>query len=59
MPTMSAPSRSRRAISAAVVANYAAGRGDSEHAVALERIGEVLEEAMRRVRRIIEKLCEP
>lgn len=41
-----------------VVANYAAGRGDSEHAVPLDRIGAVLEEAMGRVRRIIEKLCE-
>ena len=42
----------------AVVANYAAGRGDSRRAVALERIEAVLEEAMGRVRRIIEKLCE-
>jgi 5'-methylthioinosine phosphorylase len=41
----------------AVVANYAAGRGDSERAVALDRIETVLEEAMGRVRRIIEKLC--
>ena len=42
----------------AVVANYAAGRGDSEHAVALDRIQTVLDEAMGRVRRIIEKLCD-
>jgi 5'-methylthioadenosine phosphorylase len=42
----------------AVVANYAAGRGDSEHAVALDRIQTVLDEAMGRVRRVIEKLCE-
>lgn len=42
----------------AVVANYAAGRADSERAVPLDRIGAVLEEAMGRVRRIIEKLCE-
>jgi 5'-methylthioinosine phosphorylase len=42
----------------AVVANYAAGRGDSERAVALDRIQIVLDEAMGRVRRIIEKLCE-
>ena len=42
----------------AVVANYAAGRGDSEHAVALDKIQVVLDEAMGRVRRIIEKLCE-
>src|SRR5512134_2230975 len=43
----------------AVVANYAAGRGDSQRAVPLDRIEVVLEEAMGRVRRIIEKLCEP
>ena len=42
----------------AVVANYAAGRGDSEQAVALDRIEAVLEEAMGRVRCIIEMLCE-
>jgi len=42
----------------AVVANYAAGRSESEHAVPLDRIGAVLEEAMGRVRRIIEKFCE-
>jgi len=42
----------------AVVANYAAGRGDSERAVPLDKIETVLDEAMGRVRRIIEKLCE-
>jgi 5'-methylthioinosine phosphorylase len=42
----------------AAVANYAAGRGDSAHAVPLDRIGTILEEAMGRVRRIIEKCCE-
>jgi 5'-methylthioadenosine phosphorylase len=42
----------------AVVANYAAGRGDSERAVPLDKIAEVLEQAMKRVRRIIESLCE-
>ena len=42
----------------AAVANYAAGRGDSRRAVPLERIEAVLEEAMGRVRRIFEKLCE-
>jgi 5'-methylthioinosine phosphorylase len=42
----------------AVVANYAAGRGDSRRAVPLDKIGEVLDEAMGRVRRIIEKFCE-
>jgi 5'-methylthioadenosine phosphorylase len=41
----------------AVVANYAAGRGDSARAVPLDRIGQVLEEAMGRVRTIIEGLC--
>jgi 5'-methylthioinosine phosphorylase len=42
----------------AVVANYAAGRGDSQHAVPLDKIGAILEEAMGRVRRIIECLCD-
>ena len=42
----------------AVVANFAAGRGDSAHAVPLDKIGTVLEEAMGRVRRIIGALCE-
>ncbi len=40
----------------AVVANYAAGRGESEHEISLERIATVLEEAMGRVRRIIDQL---
>jgi len=39
------------------VANYAAGRGDSRRAVPLDRIGAVLEEAMGRVRNIIDRLC--
>jgi 5'-methylthioadenosine phosphorylase len=43
----------------AVVANYAAGRAESQNAVPLDRIGAVLEEAMGRVRRIIEQLCAP
>ena len=42
----------------AVVANYAAGRADSKRAIPLDKIGAVLEEAMGRVRKIIEKLCE-
>jgi 5'-methylthioinosine phosphorylase len=42
----------------AVVANYAAGRGDSEQAVPLDKIEAILDEAMGRVRCIIEKLCE-
>jgi 5'-methylthioadenosine phosphorylase len=41
----------------AVVANYAAGRGDSARAIPLDKIGAVLEEAMGRVRRIIAALC--
>jgi 5'-methylthioadenosine phosphorylase len=41
-----------------VVANYAAGRGDATHAIPLDKIGAVLEEAMGRVRRIIGALCE-
>lgn len=40
----------------AVSANFAAGRGESAHAVPLERIEAVLAEAMGRVRRIIEQL---
>jgi 5'-methylthioadenosine phosphorylase len=40
----------------AAVANFAAGRGDSTQSISLERIEVVLEEAMRRVRRIIETL---
>jgi 5'-methylthioadenosine phosphorylase len=42
----------------AVVANYAAGRGESEQGISLERIEKVLEEAMGRVRRIIERLVQ-
>ncbi|HKI63345.1 MAG TPA: S-methyl-5'-thioinosine phosphorylase [Burkholderiales bacterium] len=41
----------------AVVANYAAGRGDSARGISLERIAAVLDEAMGRVRKIIEKLA--
>jgi 5'-deoxy-5'-methylthioadenosine phosphorylase len=37
----------------AVVANHAAGRGESAHAISLERIEEVLGGAMDRVRRIL------
>ncbi|HEX4927039.1 MAG TPA: S-methyl-5'-thioinosine phosphorylase [Burkholderiales bacterium] len=42
----------------AVVANPAAGRGDSRSRVSLDAIEAVLEQAMVRVRRIIEKVCE-
>ena len=42
----------------AVVANFAAGRGESEHAIPLDRISAVLEESMGRVRKIIEALCD-
>ena len=41
----------------AVVANHAAGRGDSAHAVSLERIEAVLAQAMERVRRILARLA--
>lgn len=40
----------------AVVANYAAGRGESLHAISLDKIEAVLEDAMGKVRRIIEQL---
>lgn len=40
----------------AVVANHAAGRGDSAHAIRLEEIEAVLLEAMGRVRRVIEAM---
>jgi purine nucleoside phosphorylase len=40
----------------AVVANHAAGRGDSTHAIPLERIEAVVDQAMNRVRRIIAQL---
>jgi 5'-methylthioadenosine phosphorylase len=42
----------------AVVANYAAGRGDSERAIPLDKIQLVLDEALGRVRKIIAKFCE-
>lgn len=42
----------------AVVANWAAGRGDSQRAVPLDKIGAILEEAMGRVRRLIEECVE-
>ena len=42
----------------AVVANHAAGRGDSRRAIALESIAAVLELAMARVRRVIEEFCK-
>ena len=41
----------------AVVANYAAGRGESLHAIPLQKIEAVLEEAMGKVRKIIERLA--
>lgn len=41
----------------AVVANHAAGRGDSRHAIPLQRIEAVLGEAMHRVRRILVQLA--
>ena len=41
----------------AVVANYAAGRGESARGISMAQIGAVLEEAMGRVRRIIGQLA--
>jgi 5'-methylthioadenosine phosphorylase len=41
----------------AVVANFAAGRGDSQRAVPLDKIGDILDEAMGRVRKIIDRFC--
>jgi 5'-methylthioadenosine phosphorylase len=41
----------------AVVANYAAGRGESARRIALDAIEAVLEQAMARVRRVIEALA--
>jgi 5'-methylthioadenosine phosphorylase len=42
----------------AVVANHAAGRGDSRTAISLEAITAVLNGAMERVRRILEQVCK-
>jgi 5'-methylthioadenosine phosphorylase len=41
----------------AVVANHAAGKGESAHAISLTAIEAVVERAMQRVRRILEKLA--
>lgn len=40
-----------------VVANWAAGRGDSAHAISFASIEEVLHQSLGRVRRIIEHVC--
>jgi 5'-methylthioadenosine phosphorylase len=40
----------------AVVVNHAAGRGDSAHGIRLKNIEDVLQDAMRRVRKVIEAL---
>jgi 5'-methylthioadenosine phosphorylase len=40
-----------------VVANHAAGKGDSAHAISLEAIEAVVRQAMQRVRRILETLA--
>lgn len=42
----------------AVVVNHAAGRGDSKNTIEFARIDEILQEAMSRVRRVIERVCE-
>jgi 5'-deoxy-5'-methylthioadenosine phosphorylase len=41
----------------AVVVNHAAGKGDSAHAISLSGIDAVMQQAMQRVRRIIERLA--
>lgn len=43
----------------AVVANHAAGRGESRSAISLDAITIVLGEAMQRVGRILEQVCQP
>jgi 5'-methylthioinosine phosphorylase len=43
----------------AVVVNHAAGRGDSARGIQLQRIEDVLADAMRRVQRVIEALVSP
>jgi 5'-methylthioadenosine phosphorylase len=42
----------------AVIANFAAGRGDSERAIPLDKIEAVLAESMGRVRRVIDSFCK-
>ena len=42
----------------AVVANHAAGRGESRKSVDIEHVGVVLDEAMHRVRTILEYVVE-
>jgi 5'-methylthioadenosine phosphorylase len=41
-----------------VVANWAAGRGDSTHAIRFDQIEGVLQQSLGKARRIIEHLCE-
>ncbi len=41
----------------AVVANHAAGKGDSAHAISLSAIDAVVQQAMQRVRRILQQLA--
>ncbi len=41
-----------------VVANWAAGRGDSEHAISFDKIEETLQSSLGKARRIIEHLCD-
>jgi 5'-methylthioinosine phosphorylase len=43
----------------AVVVNHAAGRADSAHGIKLQHIEDVLKDAMRRVRCVIEALVAP
>ncbi len=41
-----------------VIANYAAGRGDSEQRIEFEQIEVVLQEAMARVRQLLGRICQ-
>lgn len=41
-----------------VVANWAAGRGDSAHAISFDKIEATLQQSLGKARRIIEHLCE-
>ena len=41
-----------------VVANWAAGRGDSEHVIHFDKIEDVLQQSLGKARRVIENLCQ-
>jgi 5'-methylthioadenosine phosphorylase len=41
-----------------VVANWAAGRGDSAHSISFDKIEATLQQSLGKARRVIERLCE-